>query len=112
VAFDPDGSDRLVSAEGIAAARGFLDERFPDLRDAPLAESRVCQYANTSNGDFLLDRHPDRADVWLVGGGSGHGFKHGPAVGEYVASQILGTAPPEPRFSFASKAETLRRTVY
>jgi sarcosine oxidase len=111
-AFDPDGGDRSVSAESIAAARGFLAERFPALRDARLAESRVCQYANTSNGDFLIDRHPDRADVWLVGGGSGHGFKHGPAVGEYVAAQILGTAPAEPRFSLASKAETLRRTVY
>jgi glycine/D-amino acid oxidase-like deaminating enzyme len=111
-AFDPDGGDRNVSAEGIAAARTFLAERFPALANAPLTESRVCQYANTSNGDFLIDRHPDRADVWLVGGGSGHGFKHGPAVGEYVASQILGTAPAEPRFSLASKAETLQRTVY
>jgi glycine/D-amino acid oxidase-like deaminating enzyme len=111
-AFDPDAGDRNVSGESIAAARGFLAERFPALRDAPLAESRVCQYANTSNGDFLIDRHPDRDDVWLVGGGSGHGFKHGPAVGEYVAAQILGRASAEPRFSLTSKAETLRRTVY
>jgi sarcosine oxidase len=111
-AFDPDGGDRTVSAQGIAAVRAFLAERFPALRDAPLTESRVCQYANTSSGDFLIDRHPQHAAVWLVGGGSGHGFKHGPAVGEYVASQILGTAPAEPRFSLASKAETPQRTVY
>lgn len=111
-AFDPDGGDRQVPAESIAAARGYLSERFPALCDALLAESRVCQYANTSNGDFLIDRHPNRADVWLVGGGSGHGFKHGPAVGEYAASQVLGTAPAEPRFSLASKAETLQREVY
>jgi glycine/D-amino acid oxidase-like deaminating enzyme len=111
-AFDPSEEDRLVSAGSVAAARGFLDERCPGLRNATLTESRVCQYANTSNGDFLIDRHPGRADVWLVGGGSGHGFKHGPAVGEYVASQLLGTAAAQPRFSLASKAETLRRTVY
>jgi sarcosine oxidase len=110
--FDPDNGDRIVPAASIAAARAFLAERFPALSDAPLTESRVCQYANTSNGDFLIDRHPERDDVWLVGGGSGHGFKHGPAVGEYVAAQILGTAPAEPRFSLSSKAETLRRTVY
>jgi sarcosine oxidase len=111
-AFDPDAGSRTISAEGIAAARTYLAERFPALADAPLTESRVCQYSNTSNGDFLIDRHPDDANLWLVGGGSGHGFKHGPAVGEYVASQILGTAPAEPRFSLASKADTPRRTIY
>jgi sarcosine oxidase len=45
-------------------------------------ESRVCQYENTATGDFLIDRHPGFENVWLVGGGSGHGFKHGPAVGD------------------------------
>ena len=57
--FDPDTGDRRLSDEGIAEARRFLAERFPDLRDAPLTESRVCQYENTSNGDFLIDRHPE-----------------------------------------------------
>jgi glycine/D-amino acid oxidase-like deaminating enzyme len=110
-AFDPDSGDRTVSAESVAQARQFLTERFPALRGAPLTESRVCQYENTSNGDFLIDRHPDFENVWLVGGGSGHGFKHGPAVGEYVAARING-APEEPRFSLASKGETQSRTVY
>jgi glycine/D-amino acid oxidase-like deaminating enzyme len=72
----------------------------------------VCQYANTSSGDFLLDRHPGFANVWLAGGGSGHGFKHGPAVGEYLARRILEGVRGEPRFSLASKQETQRRTVY
>jgi glycine/D-amino acid oxidase-like deaminating enzyme len=77
-----------------------------------LSEFRVCQYENTSNGDFLIDRHPDLENVWLVGGGSGHGFKHGPAVGEYVSARILDAAEGEPRFSLESKAETQKRTVY
>ena len=77
-----------------------------------LSEFRVCQYENTSNGDFLIDRHPELENVWLVGGGSGHGFKHGPAVGEYVSARILHGAEAEPRFSLASKAETQKRTVY
>jgi glycine/D-amino acid oxidase-like deaminating enzyme len=111
-AFDPDSGDRTVSAEGIAQARLFLAERFPALRDAPLTESRVCQYENTSNGDFLIDRHPGFENVWLVGGGSGHGFKHGPAVGEYVVARIIGNGRAEPRFSLASKGETQSRTVY
>ncbi len=110
--FDPDSGSREVSAEQVEQARNFIGERFPALRGAPLTESRVCQYANTSNGDFLIDRHPDHREVWLIGGGSGHGFKHGPAVGEYAAAQILGTAEAEPRFSLASKLESKQRTVY
>jgi sarcosine oxidase len=111
-AFDPDSGDRNVSRESVAQARQFLAERFPALRDAPLTESRVCQYENTSNGDFLIDRHPDFENAWLVGGGSGHGFKHGPAVGEYVTARMIHGAPEEPRFSLASKGETRSRTVY
>ncbi|HEV2447527.1 MAG TPA: FAD-dependent oxidoreductase [Candidatus Sulfopaludibacter sp.] len=110
--FDPDTGDRRPSAEGLSEARRFLAERFPALADAPLTESRVCQYENTSSGDFLLDRHPEMDRVWLAGGGSGHGFKHGPAVGEYLAARILKGAPAEPRFAFAAKAETQQRTVY
>jgi glycine/D-amino acid oxidase-like deaminating enzyme len=82
------------------------------LRNSPIVESRVCQYENTSSGDFLADRHPSRENVWLVGGGSGHGFKHGPAMGEYVAAQILGDLPAEPRFSLARKETVQRRAVY
>jgi glycine/D-amino acid oxidase-like deaminating enzyme len=108
--FDPDSGDRAVS--GLDQARAFLAERFPALANAPLVESRVCQYENTSNGDFLIDRHPDLPGVWLVGGGSGHGFKHGPMVGEYVTSQIEGSAPAEPRFSLATKSREAKRAVF
>jgi glycine/D-amino acid oxidase-like deaminating enzyme len=75
-------------------------------------ETRVCQYENTWNGDFLIDQHPEMDNVWLVGGGSGHGFKHGPAVGEYVAGRILGGGAVEERFSLASKEMVQRRTVF
>jgi glycine/D-amino acid oxidase-like deaminating enzyme len=77
-----------------------------------VVEARVCQYENTSNGDFLIDRHPDFENLWIVGGGSGHGFKHGPAVGEYAADRILGRREGEPRFALAAKAQVQRRTVY
>jgi glycine/D-amino acid oxidase-like deaminating enzyme len=110
--FDADSGDRTPGSGSIAEARSFFAERFPALRDAPLSEFRVCQYENTSNGDFLIDRHPDFDNVWLVGGGSGHGFKHGPAVGEYLGARILDRATAESRFSLASKAEKQDRTVY
>ena len=82
------------------------------LKGAPIVNSEVCQYTNTSNGDFLIDRHPRMDNVWLVGGGSGHGFKHGPAIGEYVAARIDDGAAVDPRFSLATKQTVQKRTVY
>lgn len=110
--FDPDSGSRVIGEQSIAELRAYIREHVPSLADAPIVETRVCQYENTSNGDFLIDRHPEFENVWLVGGGSGHGFKHGPAVGEYVAAQILHQASAEPRFSLATKETTRNRTIY
>jgi sarcosine oxidase len=109
---DPDTQTRVVSAESIERVRTYVAKRFPALANSPIVETRVCQYENTSNGDFLIDRHPEMKNVWFAGGGSGHGFKHGPAFGEYVAQQILDSGPAEPRFSLASKATEQMRAVY
>jgi sarcosine oxidase len=109
---DPDTQSRVVSAESSERVRAYVAERFPALRKAPIVETRVCQYENTSNGDFLIDRHPQSSNVWFAGGGSGHGFKHGPAFGQYVVRQLLDGGPVEPRFSLASKATEQRRAVY
>jgi sarcosine oxidase len=111
-AVDPDTQSRIVSPAMTEKTRKYVAHRFPALKNAPIVETRVCQYENTSNGDFLVDRHPQMENVWLVGGGSGHGFKHGPALGEYVTSQVLDSAPAEPRFSLASKATAQHRAVY
>jgi sarcosine oxidase len=111
--FDPDTGSREVSPENVAWARNYLAKRFPALKDAPMVETRVCQYENTSNGDFLIDRHPDFENTWLVGGGSGHGFKHGPALGEYVAARVAGEKSDlENRFTLATKDKVQSRTVY
>jgi glycine/D-amino acid oxidase-like deaminating enzyme len=109
---DPDSGDRLPSAPALGEVRAYMERRFPALARQPLNESRVCQYENTSNGDFLIDRHPRWRNVWLVGGGSGHGFKHGPAVGRYAARLVSGEQfAPEPRFSLATKREQQHRAV-
>ncbi|HYX29599.1 MAG TPA: FAD-dependent oxidoreductase [Pyrinomonadaceae bacterium] len=110
--FDPDTGYHIATSEGLAEVRRYLARRMPAMKDAPLIESRVCQYENTSNGDFLIDRHPDFDNVWLVGGGSGHGFKHGPAIGEYVAERIAGSEEIEPRFSLTGKKTEQERAVY
>ncbi|HBB97729.1 MAG TPA: hypothetical protein DC054_20305 [Blastocatellia bacterium] len=111
--FDPDNGNRVVTEEGLVEVRKYLAARLPELKDAPVIEARVCQYENTSNGDFLIDCHPEFENVWLVGGGSGHGFKHGPVVGEYVAARIEGSKEGiEPRFSLRTKASEYQREVY
>lgn len=111
-AIDPDTAERNVTGASLDPARAFLARRFPALAGAPLVEARVCQYENTSNGDFLIDRHPDFDNVWLAGGGSGHGFKHGPALGEYVAARVIEGGEIERRFTLATKETARRRTVF
>jgi glycine/D-amino acid oxidase-like deaminating enzyme len=98
---DPTSADRAASPDGIARARAFLSVRFPDLANAPLVGSEVCQYENTPDAHLIVDRHPQAANAWIVGGGSGHGFKMGPAVGEMVASLVLDDAAVDPQFGLA-----------
>ncbi len=110
---DPDMGDRIPSPAGLADVRAYMARRFPALARAPLSEARVCQYENSANGDFLIDWHPRLNNVLLVGGGSGHGFKHGPAVGRYAAALLTQpSAAVEPRFSLATKGEVQARAVH
>jgi glycine/D-amino acid oxidase-like deaminating enzyme len=93
---DPDSLDRLPLPERERAARAYAAGRFPPLAAAPLLGARVCQYDLSADTHFVVDRHPEEPSWWLVGGGSGHGFKHGPALAEYVADCVEGTREPEP----------------
>jgi glycine/D-amino acid oxidase-like deaminating enzyme len=98
--FDPTHGERIVDPESVHLARRYLARRFPGLADAPVVETRVCQYETTPDTDFVIDRHPGFDNVWLVGGGSGHGFKHGPVIGEHVVGRLSGqpVGPDEARF--------------
>lgn len=93
---DPDALERLPDAEMARRARAYAAERFPALADAPITGTRVCQYDLTSDSHFIVSRHPEEPTWWLLGGGSGHGFKHGPALAEYVADCVEGLREPEP----------------
>jgi glycine/D-amino acid oxidase-like deaminating enzyme len=109
---DPDIVDRVIAPELVAQTRAWLGRRFPALADAPLVDAHVCQYENTHTGDFLIDRHPVWPNVWIVGGGSGHGFKHGPAVGRYVAEAIDAGGGVDARFALSTKTPHASRAVY
>jgi len=94
--FDPTQGERMVSPETLREIHEYVGFRFPALKNAPLVETRVCQYEQTPDSHFIVDRHPNNEDVWLVGGGSGHGFKHGPALGEMMSRLILRDGTPNP----------------
>ena len=104
---DPTSAERAPTPERLADARALLARRFPGMAGAPLVESRVCQYENTPDGHLLLDRHPEAPNVWLAGGGSGHGFKLAPVVGERLAAQVLGNAQPIPQFRLGRLDESM-----
>jgi glycine/D-amino acid oxidase-like deaminating enzyme len=104
-----DSGERSVS-EGLAALAPSWANGSP--RSAGAARRRRgLPVRELLQRDFLIDRHPDFDNVWLVGGGSGHGFKHGPAVGEYVAERVVDGGPVDPRFSLATKGTELKREV-
>lgn len=109
-ATDPERLERRLSDGAVAATRGYLERRFPALAGRPVAEGRVCQYETTPDAHFLIDRHPAWDNVWVVGGGSGHGFKHGPSIGAYVSALVVGDAdaaaqlaPPDDRFRLGGR---------
>ncbi len=105
--FDPDTDERVVSSYQVKRARDYLGLRFPALKDQPVVESRVCQLEMSVDEHFIVQKHPALENVWLVGGGSGHGYKHGPVVGEYVADRVLGQDKnPELESVFRLKAQT------
>ncbi len=89
--FDPTHGDRNISRAGLAETREYLAQRFPALADAPLVDSRVCQYEQTPDSHLILDRHPLWDNVWIAGGGSGHGFKLAPAVARCLVAAIRST---------------------
>jgi glycine/D-amino acid oxidase-like deaminating enzyme len=108
--FDPTTGDRVASAEGLRRVRDYLALRFPALKDAPVVESRVCQYESTSDANLLIAPHPDFRNLWLVGGGSGHSFKLGPKVGGVVAAAIMNdSAALPPELGLRPRTDTVKK---
>jgi glycine/D-amino acid oxidase-like deaminating enzyme len=93
--FDPTNGERIVDRASVQQVRAIIERRFPGLAGAPVVETRVCQYEATPDTNFILDRHPELGNVWIAGGGSGHAFKHGPVIGEYLAGILEGRTPEQ-----------------
>ncbi len=108
-AFDPTDGERVISPATLKRVREYLAFRFPAMKDAPLIEARVCQYEQTPDSNFVVDRHPRMDNVWLLGGGSGHGFKHGPALGEKMADLILKDGKPTRRLAVGAVLDARKK---
>lgn len=101
------GAPRVVGDEAIEDARRFIAETFPELADAPVVTTRMCAYCDTADGDFWIDRHPERPGLVVASGGSGHAFKFAPILGERIAAAVEGRPDDiEPRFRWREPKPT------
>ena len=82
-----------VDGDNLAAVQEFIGRRCPHLSREPIAVKH-CLYTNSADYHFILDRHPDHANVVLAAGFSGHGFKFGPVLGEILAARLFDETPP------------------
>lgn len=106
----PDASTREIDPASIEASRALLRKRFPNLAAQPVIRSRTCFYEVTPDAHFVIDRHPRLGNTWIAGGGTGHAFKHGPVIGEYLAALVTGDSvtasalgPPDARFALRAR---------
>jgi glycine/D-amino acid oxidase-like deaminating enzyme len=99
---DPDAplDDRPLT---VGKVRSYMQDRFPALTDARLNEARACRYELSPDSHFIAARHPASKRVWLVGGGSGHGFKHGPAMAERIIGAMSGGEPLPAHFGLGAR---------
>jgi glycine/D-amino acid oxidase-like deaminating enzyme len=93
---DPDTAERLPTPLLMKIGTDYVGRRFPAMRDAPILETRACNMEDAAGDEFIIDRHPDFDNVWFASGGGGHGFKHGPLIGQYVADRIMGRPTFDP----------------
>ncbi len=81
-------TDRIVQEQEVAHFRRQMRQYAPELATSPIVYSRICLYHDTRDFDFLIDRHPDIGGLVVACGGSGHGFKFTPVLGELIASRV------------------------
>lgn len=84
VVADPAKVNRDVSEADETDCRLFLRTHLPLINGA-LRQAKVCLYTLTPDQHFIIDRHPEHAQVAFAAGFSGHGFKFASVVGEILA---------------------------
>ena len=100
---DPD-ADLPSTSRTEKHVRAYLRERFPALERAPLLGARSCRYEITADTRLIAAPHPEHPGVWIVGGGSGHGLKHGPPIAERLATAFTSGTPMPADFSLGERS--------
>ncbi len=94
-AVEPPPSGELVVTDALTAGlRRFLESRLPALAGSRVVSTRLCPYCDTQDEDFWIDADPDRSGLVVASGGSGHGMKFAPVLGEAIAAAVFDTAHP------------------
>ncbi|KAK5045934.1 hypothetical protein LTR84_008720 [Exophiala bonariae] len=83
-----------IPLDGERRLRDGLKELLPELADRPFERTAVCWYTDTPTGDFIMDYHPDYHNLFVAGGGSGHGFKFLPVLGKYTTLALHKSLEP------------------
>ena len=69
--------------------KNFVDRVFPELTNAPIQSAKICWYCDARDGNFIIDHVPARPGLVVACGGSGHGFKFAPVIGDVIADVVL-----------------------
>jgi glycine/D-amino acid oxidase-like deaminating enzyme len=92
---DPLVVDRTVDGGEEQRVVKFLVEHLPGV-SSHVTHHAVCLYTMSPDENFIVDRHPQHANVVFAAGLSGHGFKFVPVLGRALAEFALagGTELP------------------
>ena len=94
-----DSVDRAVHEDEASDVLAFAGAALPSVTPRVLGNA-VCLYSMTPDRDFVVDRHPEHANVIVAAGFSGHGFKFAPVIGDLLTDLALDPlAKPMPRFA-------------
>ncbi len=77
-----------IPEEAMRVIKTFCKENLPDLLDLELERGRLCWYSDSVDNSFLIDYPPDIKNLIVANGGSGHGFKFLPVLGEHVVDVL------------------------
>ncbi|WP_157665241.1 N-methyl-L-tryptophan oxidase [Mariniblastus fucicola] len=86
---DADGLDRKVDQDDLNRNEAFMDLRLHHSKHR-LVHSSTCMYTMSADGHFIIDRHPQHANVAFATGLSGHGFKFTPVLGHRMVEMLDG----------------------
>lgn len=106
-----DDPSLVVPPEGQRACRQALQQMIPSLGDRAFTSSKICWYTDTPAGDFLITYHPSYSGLFLATGGSGHGYKFLPVIGEKIADTVEGRCPEEFKDKWAWPEQTVENVV-